>query len=816
MKKTLLTTAAIALLSAGVMAQGSLNLVKPTKKGVIPTNAKTGAPILNGGMKITNRCGTVAPSAKWDAEFNAQVEAYKVQLENAMLNGKTTATTFTIPIIFHIIYGSEAVGAFPNIAAAQVNSQITVLNQDYGGTGYKASTYPAGAFSAYAAAATNSVSAASKDGTGRVAIANTGITFCAATKDPNGATLAEPGIDRVSYVTKGWANPNGTAYNSTSTFQSYIDGTIKPGTIWDVTKYFNVWLTDEDPNVGLLGYSTFPPSSTLTGLSAPYGTTTTDGCWFWTKVCGSKNIYAAGSYDPTYCYGRTICHECGHYLGLRHPWGDNGQCGGTDYCNDTPPEQGTAGPPAGCYYGTPTYPSQAGTCTMGGQTNTDGDMFMNIMDYTDDIAMYMFTNDQATRMHTALSNSPYRSNLTASSANLCAGGTVTAPVAGFTFPSPICANVAAAFSDASTGPAATYTWSSTPSATITTVNSANPTIKFPSAGNYTVTQSVTNTAGSNSVSHVVTVTSCTASGCDTLGNIVPADTLTYYTVYSGYLSGNGSVATSTATPPPTITSKAIAETYAQATFPVNTTQVKGAMLLFYRDVAGNVGTKGTSALTFKMTGTTTNSSGIVPNATALATQTLSLSSVVASANTTGPDYAGNQLYNFTGFMKAYPVMFSAPITMPSTFALTLTLPTVAGDTVVVFSNTGHVTTAATGCVQYGTTWYNASAFSLNLAFGIIPIVCPTNGIEQNVLGSSINLFPNPNSGQFSFAITLPEATNLNFTIVNMLGQVVYTKSENNITNAVLNCDLSHLAKGVYYATVTDGKNNKTVKKIIIE
>jgi len=49
-----------------------------------------------------------------------------------------------------------------------------------------------------------------------------------------------------------------------------------------------------------------------------------------------------------------------------------------------------------------------------------------------------------------------------------------------------------------------------------------------------------------------------------------------------------------------------------------------------------------------------------------------------------------------------------------------------------------------------------------------------------------------------------------------LGQVVYTKSENNITNSVLSCDLSHLAKGVYYANITDGKNNKTVKKIIIE
>lgn len=824
MKKILLTTASFCLLTAGLMAQGSTNLGKPTKKNIITTNANQ-AVSSGQGVHVKNRCGTAAPSAEWDAAFNKDVEAYKTKLASDMANGRTTATTYTIPIIFHIIHGGQAVGTYPNLAQAQINSQITVLNQDYGGTGYKSNTYPAGAFAAYAALAANNVAAASKDGTGRIAIANCGITFCPATKNPSGVTLAEPGIDRISYVTKSWTNP---ATLTSANFQSYIDGTIKPGSVWDVTKYFNVWLTDEDMtstnSPGLLGYSTFPPSSTNTGLSAPYGTTTTDGCWFYSKVCGSANIYAAGTYDPTYKYGRTICHEAGHWLGLRHPWGDNGQCGATDYCNDTPPEQGQAtNQPYGCWYGTNTYPVNAGTCTFGGQTNTNGDMFMNIMDYTDDIGMYMFTNDQAIRMQTSMAHSPYRTGLTASAANLCSGVTTTyTTIAGaFTYPSSICTNAAAAFTDASTGgPVSSWAWSVTPSAgvTINTATSQNPTITFTSANTYTVTMAATNTVNTSTVSHVVTVSSCTTSSCDTVGNIVSADTLTVYNVTKGYLSGTGLVVSGTTS----LTSQAIAETYASSTFPTNVTQVKGAIILFYRDVANNIGTKGTSALTLKMTGTTTASSGIVPNTTAAATQTLSLSSVVASANTTGPDYAGNQLYNFTGYMKAYPVMFTTPVTIPSTFALSLSLPTTTtSDSVVVFSNTGHVTTAATGCVQYksGTTstWYNTSAFSLNLGFGIIPIVCPaTTGIEANYLGSNITLFPNPNSGYFNFAVTLPEATNLNFTVVNMLGQVVYTKSENNVLNSVLSCDLTHLAKGVYYATIMDSNNNKTVKKIIIE
>src|ERR1700757_2098259 len=819
MKKTLLTTAAIALLSAGVMAQGSLNLVKPTKKGVIPTNAKTGTPALNGGMKITNRCGTVAPSAEWDVAFNKDVEKYKAQVELDMLNGRTTATTFTIPIIFHIIHGGQAVGTFPNIAAAQVNSQVTVLNQDYGGTGYQANTYPATAFKNYAAAATNSVSAASKDGSGRVAIANTGITFCAATKDPSGATLAEPGIDRVNYTTKGWSNPNSTSYNTTTTFQNYIDGTIKPGTIWDPTKYFNVWLTDENASVGLLGYSTFPASSTLTGLSAPYGTATTDGCWFWTKVCGSKTIYPSGTYDATYYLGRTITNESGHYLGLRHTWGD-GSCA-TDYCNDTPPEG------AATYYGSGTgnsswvYPyTGSNNCTATGAYNSDlgdGIMYMNFMDYSDDAYMCMFTNDQAIRMQTSLANSPMRKGPASNAANVCTGVTAVAPTAGFTFPTRICIGQANQFTDASINSPATYTWTSNPSTgvVITSTNSASPTINFPTIGTYTITQTVANTAGSNAVSHTVSAVSCAVTTCDTLSNFLTSDTLTVFHLPStaghdsGYVSGTNAYGD---------LAKA---SYYDATSLANT-QIKSVICLFYKN--GTAGTHGTGTVTVNILGGTSTGG---PTGAAIGTVTASLATIVASTPTTGVKYCGNPSLGFSSaLIVPYTFTFATPITTPTGgFFASLNIPAVAADTLVVFQNTGGSLQTTNTAWELNTpspgTWASVQAdwgFTNGVSFAILPIVCPTGttDIQHNELGSAINLFPNPNNGQFNFAVTLAEAANLNFTIVNMLGQIVYTKSENNITNAVLSCDLSHLAKGVYYANITDGKNNKTVKKIIIE
>jgi hypothetical protein len=135
-------------------------------------------------------------------------------------------------------------------------------------------------------------------------------------------------------------------------------------------------------------------------------TDSTDGIWCFAKVIGSNNLFPSGIYGSPLVQGRTLTHEVGHYLGLRHIWGD-GACA-TDYCNDTPPA-------AGQNTGTPTsYPLNAGSCPS---NSPDGEMFMNFMDYTRDPFKYMFTPDQSTRMLTTMVNSPYRNQL--GNHNLC-------------------------------------------------------------------------------------------------------------------------------------------------------------------------------------------------------------------------------------------------------------------------------------------------------------------------------------------------------------------------------------------------------------
>jgi hypothetical protein len=120
---------------------------------------------------------------------------------------------------------------------------------------------------------------------------------------------------------------------------------------------------------GILGYAQFPG-----------GSSATDGV-----VVDSKYVGVTSNTGPAYPYnlGRTATHEVGHWLNLRHIWGDT-TCG-SDLVADTPTHN-TAN------YGVPAYPHYS-TCT-----GTPIEMTMNYMDYTDDRGMYMFTTGQKARM----------------------------------------------------------------------------------------------------------------------------------------------------------------------------------------------------------------------------------------------------------------------------------------------------------------------------------------------------------------------------------------------------------------------------------
>jgi PKD repeat protein len=758
MNKNLLTTSCVALLFAGSVAQ---NLkVQPTPI-VTPSDPHQHQ---NAGNYV--RCASLNPGGDWDAGFNSLVQQYAENLAQ----GKTTAANYTIAVVYHIIHNNETVGGSGsyNLSQAQINSQTTILNADYAGTNSDISQVPS-AFQT-------------------VKAGNCNITFCMALKDPSGNTLTEPGIDRINRNTKGWTAP---PYS-----QSYIDATIKPNSIWDPTKYLNIWSCNLSG--GLLGYATFPAASGLTGIPGSLGTSSTDGVVLLGSALGNTGFQSTTQYNK----GRSGTHEVGHWLGLRHIWGD-GNCV-TDYCADTPPAEGSH---FGCI--SPSTPYHVNQCGTGQSPN--GEMTMNYMDYTDDACMFMFSLDQRTRMQTCMANGTYRSPLTGNSASICSG-TSSTPVASFNFSTPVCAGTAKQFTDASSGPPTSWAWSVSPSTgvVITTATSQNPTITFPSAGTYTVTLQATNSQGSNSTSQAVTVTTCTSSssGCDTLSNINSTDTLAMYLASSGgYWTGTNGYQFSD-----------IAEFYQKTQFATNLNQVTGGIILFYRN--GVKGTKGTGTVTLSM-----NTSATGPG-TVLASKAFTISTATTTTAVQNVPYAGNPSLSFSSaIIIPYVAMFTAPGSLTNDFFLSLTVPTGGTDTVAVMTGRRNHGATNTGWIKYQGSWVDLQTATTSTAspsgskynIGLIPIACSSTGLQdQSYLGHNINLFPNPSNGYFNFAIALDRPVDLTFEVINPLGQVMATRSESKFVNGVVTYDFSALGRGVYFVRITDSENNKTVKKIMIE
>ena len=224
---------------------------------------------------------------------------------------------------------------------------------------------------------------------------------------------------------------------------------------------------------GLLGYAQFPDNTAgLGGLSTLGGLAATDGVVIKHSAYGSRLKNPTGTYINNFDQGRTLTHELGHWLGLRHVWGDS-NCG-NDYCADTPTQQTANG---GC----PAFPHI--TCS-----NITGDMSMNYMDYTNDGCMYMFSAGQKDRMQAVMAAGTPRRAVLLTSPALCTNAlSATATNSGATCPANN-VNLSA------TGPAgATYAWSGPNGYASTQQNPTLTNITMAMAGVYTVV--VSNNSG---------------------------------------------------------------------------------------------------------------------------------------------------------------------------------------------------------------------------------------------------------------------------------------------------------------------------------
>jgi len=266
-----------------------------------------------------------------------------------------------IPVVVHVLYNTQQ----QNISDAQILSQINSLNQDYRRQNADTANTPQ-AFKKVAA--------------------DVRIQFCLAKVDPQGYYTT--GIVRKYTKAEFFQNDDKMKFSS----QGGDDA-------WDGTKYLNLWVCNLFNLT--LGYGVLPGSPLEK-----------DGVVIKYNVFGT-----VGTLLAPYNKGRTATHEIGHWLGLKHLWGDS-SCG-DDGIADTPPQQAAN-------YGCSSFPHLS-QCSI----NSYGDMFMNFMDFSNDACMNVFTQGQKAEMRSLFAlGGPRNSflNSTACDSSNAAAGPLPKPV----------------------------------------------------------------------------------------------------------------------------------------------------------------------------------------------------------------------------------------------------------------------------------------------------------------------------------------------------------------------------------------------------
>jgi len=275
-------------------------------------------------------------------EVLQQMDAIERHTENFIKEGNLERNgNITIPVVVHVVWKTNT----QNISDAQIQSQIDILNEDFLRLNSDANNYWSQG-------------------------ANTNIEFCLASVDPSGNPTN--GIQR--------RKTNKPSFSSNDNMKFNNKGGLNA---WPASDYLNIWVCNLQ---SFLGYAQFPG-----------GPANTDGV-----VVGYQYFGNIGTASAPFDLGRTTTHEVGHWLNLRHIWGDGG-CSVDDFVSDTPLSDA------------PNYGCASGHVSCGSE-----DMVQNYMDYSDDGCMNLFTAGQSARMNAVLAPGGARASLANSTA--CGGG----------------------------------------------------------------------------------------------------------------------------------------------------------------------------------------------------------------------------------------------------------------------------------------------------------------------------------------------------------------------------------------------------------
>jgi hypothetical protein len=277
------------------------------------------------------------------------------------VKNSAAAATYIIPVVFHVFHN----GGISNVSESNILKQIAILNKEFRREQADTVFTPA-AFKSLAA--------------------GLDIEFRLATRDPSGNCTN--GINRIYTTMFSCGN---------------IDSVCKLS-FWPADKYLNIWMGES--------FQMNNPLFNSNGQCVQPGI----GTWPWINYMKQGVVYTHYNINnigvSTFQKGRTLVHEVGHFLNLRHIWGDSLSCS-SDSVADTPPALTFN---TSC----PVFPRRPlNACG----SSSLGEMYCNYMDYTFETCVNMFTAGQVSRMDACLNSTVGARNGLWSSANLQATGT---------------------------------------------------------------------------------------------------------------------------------------------------------------------------------------------------------------------------------------------------------------------------------------------------------------------------------------------------------------------------------------------------------
>ncbi|MCR9155364.1 MAG: zinc-dependent metalloprotease [Bacteroidetes bacterium] len=348
----------------------------------------------NGNAINSPLCGSHLLMKHQDQKSPGFIDASNAALKKVIYQierqAKSSKATLSVPVVFHVVYNNSD----ENLPDSVIFNQLQALNDNF---------------------SRQNADTASLRSVFEPYVGNPQIEFVLASQSPDGSPTN--GITRTNTNVEHFGGILPYAGNQTAQIQQWVNDSLfynffritedSLGGIsaWDTERYLNIWIGDLrifEPMINnfeelvLLGLAPPPPSHpSFTGLGFDTLALQQGVLMHYVAIGPNNPISYPAPYtalNNTVSKGDLLSHEVGHYLGLRHIWGD-GACLADDFIFDTPLSDNS---------NQFTGNKNRNSCVDSIDGQDLPDMVENFMDYSSDDCLNSFTADQASVMRATL------------------------------------------------------------------------------------------------------------------------------------------------------------------------------------------------------------------------------------------------------------------------------------------------------------------------------------------------------------------------------------------------------------------------------